>query len=292
MSSSKANQNQEGEKIEVDPSVLADDYASDGYNTSTASLTSSLNEYIFENGRRYHAYYGTDKNPMPTDDLEQDRLDIHHELMLRLMDGELHLAPLNNPHRILDVGTGTGIWCIDAADKYPSSEVIGTDLSPIQPQYHFEVDDAELDWTFKDNSFDFIHLRNVAQGIKNGTTCTKPGGWCEMAEVSLPTHCDDDTAKPGNPTLKWCDAMIEAMEKINRPFPSSVQQLTDKLEKAGYVDVNTRCFEAYGMQIFTKALGLGTEEAKKICKDALEDVKKKSTHLYCCFWVAYGRKPE
>lgn len=62
-----------------------------------------------------------------------------------------------------------------------------------------------------------------------------------MAEVSLPTHCDDDTAKPGNPTLKWCDAMIEAMEKINRPFPSSVQQLTDKLEKAGYVDVNTRC---------------------------------------------------
>jgi methylase of polypeptide subunit release factors len=48
--------------------------------------------------------------------------------MLRLMDGELHLAPLNDPHRILDVGTGTGIWCIDAADKYPSSEVIGTDL--------------------------------------------------------------------------------------------------------------------------------------------------------------------
>jgi hypothetical protein len=64
-----------------------------------------------------------------------------------------------------------------------------------------------------------------------------------MAEVSLPTHCDDDTAKPGNPTLKWCDTMIEAMEKINRPFPCSAQQLTDKLEKAGFVDVQYKLFK-------------------------------------------------
>lgn len=24
------------------------------------------------------------------------------------LDGRLHLAPVNNPHRVLDVGTGTG----------------------------------------------------------------------------------------------------------------------------------------------------------------------------------------
>ncbi|KAI5819562.1 methyltransferase [Pyronema omphalodes] len=320
------------DKIEVDPSVLAEDYTTDGYDTSTASLSSSLNEYIFENGRRYHAYYGTGKNPMPTDELEQDRLDIHHELMLRLMDGALHLAPLKNPHRILDIGTGTGIWAVDIAEQYSMAEVIGTDLSPIQPHWvppncRFEVDDAELDWTYKDNEFDLIHLRNVAQGIGKWDKvmgevyrCTKPGGYAEMAEVSLPTNCDDDTAKPGNPTLKWCDAMTEAMDKIGRPFPSNAEQLTDKLEKAGFVDVKVKLykqpvglwpkdkklkdvggmalmtcesgFEAYGMQIFTKALGLETEEAKKICLDALEDVKKKTTHLYCNFWVAYGRKPE
>lgn len=53
----------------------------------------------------------------------------HHELLLKVFNGEIHLAPIGtNPQRIIDIGTGTGIWAIDAADKYPSAEVIGTDL--------------------------------------------------------------------------------------------------------------------------------------------------------------------
>lgn len=134
-----------------------DDYESSGYETSTASLTSSINNYVFENGklflrqhricpysyltrcpaawefpnlgRRYHVYFGPDKNLLPTDEIEQDRLDLHHEMLLMLLDGELHKAPIgDSPHRILDVGTGTGIWAIDMADMYPMAEVLGNDL--------------------------------------------------------------------------------------------------------------------------------------------------------------------
>jgi len=65
---------------------------------------------------------------MPTDEKEQDRLDMHHEILLQVMKGELLLAPLKDPHRILDIGTGTGIWAVDVADKFPAAEVIGTDL--------------------------------------------------------------------------------------------------------------------------------------------------------------------
>jgi cyclopropane fatty-acyl-phospholipid synthase-like methyltransferase len=72
-----------------------------------------------------------------------------------MLSRRLHLAPISSPHRILDVGTGTGIWAIDAADKYPSADVVGTDLSPIQPSWvppncRFEVDDAERRWIFAD----------------------------------------------------------------------------------------------------------------------------------------------
>jgi ubiquinone/menaquinone biosynthesis C-methylase UbiE len=32
------------------------------------------------------------------------------------MRGELFQAPVKNPQRILDLGTGTGIWAIDIAE--------------------------------------------------------------------------------------------------------------------------------------------------------------------------------
>ena len=39
------------------------------------------------------------------------------------LGGRLHLAPVTQAHRVLDVGTGTGIWAIDYADEHPESQV-------------------------------------------------------------------------------------------------------------------------------------------------------------------------
>ena len=56
--------------------------------------------------------------------------------MRLLCNNHLHLAPLSNPQRILDIGTGTGIWVMEMADEYPDAQIIGTDLSPIQPTWY------------------------------------------------------------------------------------------------------------------------------------------------------------
>lgn len=50
----------------------------------------------------------------PSDEQELNRLDIHHNLMLRLLNGHLHFAPIGaGPQRVLDIGTGTGNWAVD-----------------------------------------------------------------------------------------------------------------------------------------------------------------------------------
>lgn len=54
----------------------------------------------------------------------------------------------------------------DFAEDNPLAEVIGTDLSPIQPGFvppnlRFEIDDATDTWVYPENHFDLIHIRSL-----------------------------------------------------------------------------------------------------------------------------------
>jgi tRNA1(Val) A37 N6-methylase TrmN6 len=84
-----------------------------------------------------------------------------HHIYNMLLGGRLHVAPLDKPQRILDIGTGTGIWAIDIADQFPEAEVIGTDLSPIQPGWYV---------TF---SIDMNPLANSGQGTPECTVSNR-----------------------------------------------------------------------------------------------------------------------
>src|SRR5271155_4740725 len=91
-----------------------------------------------------------------------------HHIWRLILNGELFRAPISrNVQRVLDIGTGTGIWAIDFADQYPSAQVIGNDLSPIQPDLippnlQFLVDDIEDSWGYEDQPFDYVHARFLA----------------------------------------------------------------------------------------------------------------------------------
>ncbi|GAW25906.1 putative methyltransferase domain-containing protein [Rosellinia necatrix] len=140
------------------------DYDDDSM-TDSSSMGSSIYQHSFQNGRRYHKYrHG--KYPIPNDEHEQNREDMLHAMMLEGTNGRRFFAPISsNPLKILDLGTGTGIWAIEMADMYPSADVLGTDLSPIQPSWipancRFIVDDVEDTWE-NGSDWDFIHLRNM-----------------------------------------------------------------------------------------------------------------------------------
>jgi hypothetical protein len=58
------------------------------------------------------------------------------------------------------------------ADQYPCANVIGTDLSPIQPSWlpvnvSMFVDDCEDDDWLHGSGFDLIHFRGVADVLRD-----------------------------------------------------------------------------------------------------------------------------
>ena len=104
------------------------DYDSDSVSSDLTSVSSSIFEYQYENGRRYHAYRAG-RYMLPNDEKEQERLDLMHHVFRLALRGDLCLTQLDAPMKILDIGTGTGIWAIQMADEFPAAQVIGTEVT-------------------------------------------------------------------------------------------------------------------------------------------------------------------
>jgi SAM-dependent methyltransferase len=218
----------------------------------------------------------------------------------------------------LDVGTGTGQWAIDFAKAHPSTQVLGTDLSPIQPKdvptnCSFKVHNAESDWIFE-NKFDFIQGRMLLMGIhdwpaffKKAWDNLKPGGWIEVSNPEFPVNCDDGTVGPDSPFLTWSQLVREAAGKdgidtlITRKFqsmiadqgfintreeplkwPSGPWPKGDKEKNIGHwLLMNLRSFVSpLALALFTKKLNWPEEDVKKLVEKALDELEDQNKHSY------------
>jgi SAM-dependent methyltransferase len=178
---------------------------------------------------------------LPRHHTEIDRLDVQHYALRAALRGN-HLAPLERPATILDVGSGTGQWGFDLCAEFPDAIVVGLDLVPgklaLRPSgYRFVKANALHRLPFADGAFDYVHQRLMVTALPVSTwpnvvhellRVTRPGGWVELVESG------NDIEPRGPATKRLFDLAAQLAAAYELDWTGSVcGVLDDYLRDAG-----------------------------------------------------------
>lgn len=135
---------------------------------------------------------------LPKDEEENVRLNFQHYALYHAI-GNHYVAPITPPlPLILDVGTGTGIWAEEVARLFPSSVVVGIDLSassfkePTPQNCLLRLGNVVTGLPFPDEFFSYTHQRLLVAGItaenwprviREVVRVTQRNGWVEFVEI-------------------------------------------------------------------------------------------------------------
>ena len=293
------------------------------FRQSTKSITGSLIEEHFENGRRYcsETYF------MPNDEAEQTRLAIAHQAYLPALDNQLTVGLIpRSAKRILDIGTGTGDWAIAIAERFPKAEIIATDITnalqpaSAPPNVFFELDDAQNEWAYNE-PFDFIHIRNLSGAFSNWGAIyaevsknLKRGGSFEIADRGLIQFKKE---MPNSHTSIFNGAIQSAADKSGRPL--NLDHLKKPMfDKAGLSVTKTRAIEvplgtydpdprkqvtgkmamiaalegleAVSLRLLTKQLGWKEGDVRELCGEVQKEVMRPDAQAFIHIQFVIARK--
>jgi SAM-dependent methyltransferase len=255
---------------------------------------------------------------LPRHHTEIDRLDIQHYALRAALRGN-HLAPLGQPARILDVGSGTGQWAYDLCAEFPEALVVGLDLHPSKPgrpgNFSFVKGNLLQGLPFAGGRFDFVHQRlmmtavplNAWRAVVNDLVrVTRPGGFVELVEVG-------DQMEPVGPAMRQ---LWELGNRLAASFGLDstgivLRSLEDYLRQAGAAAVevqrvalpvgewghrigslmasDVRALFARLCSAFEARFGLLPGECEELLTTAMQECER--NHTRAIFTVAYGQVP-
>jgi len=205
---------------------------------------------IEHTARAYQAYPGS-QYALPADDVEQERLILQHRTLKKLFGNRILLAPveLGGNDKILDVGTGAGLWVLDlAASVDPAVSMVAVDIeSRLFPTSHpknveFRIESViELPsgWT---DTFSLVHQRllTIALQIPQWPVALReiyrvlrPGGWVQLGE----SHAWIEGEYPNKPCMEKLVAMYRRLVESRNLYIDCAQGIPKMLEEAGFVDI-------------------------------------------------------
>ncbi|KAK8057251.1 hypothetical protein PG996_011188 [Apiospora saccharicola] len=254
---------------------------------------------------------------------------IQHELSTEVHAGRLYLAPVTNPRRVLDVGTGTGDWALQFARQNPASSVLGVDVVPVksaptEPNCSFCVGDVEEDWQFASGKFDYIYARSLARKFADTRSYLAsvysnlhPGGFAEFQEWITELRCPNSSLE-GTALQKWNLGMLQAFKRIGQEL-DFIHGYPSKLAEAGFVNITERRYpvpvtcwapgkrlqrigalmrqntavvlEMYSETLFIGVLGWTKEELHTLMHNVRNDLLNNNIHCFAILMTVYCQRP-
>jgi hypothetical protein len=218
----------------------------------------------------------------------------------------------------------------NASPEHPGADIIGVDLSPIQPSFtptncKFEIDDITSNWTYPQAHFDLINIRSLYGSIADWPalyaqiyTHLQPGGYLHQLEMSIQFKSDDGSLTPDHILSQWSDIFLEASKRFGKSFYEvwnlstyvKNQGFENVVEKVYKVPVNgwpadphmkelgrwnflhcTQGAEGWGLFLLTKAMGWSVDEAQVFIAKFRNGLKERKVHAYFEVVQFSARKP-
>ncbi|KAH7382964.1 S-adenosyl-L-methionine-dependent methyltransferase [Cadophora sp. MPI-SDFR-AT-0126] len=201
---------------------------------------------------------------------------------------------------------------------HPQSQVLGVDLSPVQPDFvppnlSFQIDDIEEPWTYR-QKFDFIYSRmmvgslaNVPRFFEQSFENLAPGGVLEMADITYPAKLNGGDIPEDLQLYKWSILFTEACTKAGRNA-NCARLYRSQMETAGFTTVVEKTLmwptnrwpkdkklkeigmwalenmeyglEALSTSLFTRVLGWEKEELNAFLVGVRREMRDTRFHTY------------
>ncbi|OBR08955.1 Methyltransferase [Colletotrichum higginsianum IMI 349063] len=164
-------------------------------------------------------------------------------------------------------------------EEHPESEVVGVDLSPVQPGFtppnvHYEIDDLEEEWSFS-RKFDYVHSMMMTGAFRDWHNFHQQafesvifdpnlntGGWLEIQDIDFPMRCDDGTIPPDCDLGRWNELMMEAGRRSGFLL-DTCGKAAEMMTSVGFVDIVRIQFKwpinQWPRDVKHKTLGVWTE---------------------------------
>ncbi|KAL6355525.1 hypothetical protein LRP88_11120 [Fusarium phalaenopsidis] len=122
----------------------------------------------------------------------------------------------------------------------------------VPPNVSFQIDDAQLDWTFEPDSFDFVHIRSLHGAIDDWPKLygqlfksLKPGGWFQHIEPGIALRCDNPAIKVDKDHVlrQLAQLFYDAGDRLGRTFDITDKKMETWGREAGFTKIAPKTFK-------------------------------------------------